>query len=74
MCLAGFENSEKCSMSNRPGGNVRGTSNETEKICWTKFMLETLDVITWTICNHGKFLSRGFEITPLGVGKRECRG
>lgn len=49
MCLAGFENGEKYSMSNRPDWNVRGTRNGTEKIGWTKFMLKSLNFITWAI-------------------------
>lgn len=72
--MVSFKNSEKCSMFNRSGGNVRVVSNDIGKIGWIKFVLGSLDFIMWVMWNYGRYLSRGFEIIFFGVGKRECRG
>lgn len=48
MYLASFENSEKCGMSNRPGGDVRVASNGAGNIGWTKCAIGSQDIM-WSI-------------------------
>lgn len=53
-CLASFENNEKCTMSNRPSGNVKVGSNEIGNIGWTINDKE-FGLHLWEIWNHGRF-------------------